>query len=62
MKNLLLKTLILVLISLGANASQFTVNTQGMNFVPSSLVINVGDTVIFNNNSGNHSNNLSNKL
>ena len=54
MKNLLLKTLILVLISLGANASQFTVNTQGMNFVPSSLVINVGDTVIFNNNSGNH--------
>ena len=35
-------------------ANNHIVNTQGMNFVPSSIVIDIGDTVTFNNTSGFH--------
>ena len=35
-------------------AANHVVNTQGMAFAPSSLTINVGDSVTFNNTGGNH--------
>ena len=35
-------------------STNFTINTQGMTFVPSSITITVGDTVTFVNNGGAH--------
>ena len=52
------KTLTLLLITLITFSFSFgntyTVNTQGMSFVPATLSINVGDTVVFNCTSGSH--------
>ncbi|HIG32948.1 MAG TPA: hypothetical protein EYQ09_05895, partial [Flavobacteriales bacterium] len=39
---------------LGITQNSHTINTAGSSFSPSSLTINVGDTVTWNNTGGNH--------
>ena len=54
MKKLLLIIFTVLFAEYTVLSANHTVNTQGMTFVPSSLTINLGDTVTFNNTGGAH--------
>lgn len=55
MKQITFLTIILVLITTGLKAQvKYTVVASGMSFTPSSLIINQGDTIEWNNVSGFH--------
>ena len=54
MKNKLSFLLIVIFTSTSLFSTNFTINTQGMTFVPSSITITAGDSVTFVNNGGFH--------
>tara|TARA_B100001758_G_C18210309_1_gene504665 strand:+ start:612 stop:824 length:213 start_codon:yes stop_codon:yes gene_type:complete len=57
MKIIIMKKILLFLFCIpfiGFTQSSHIINTAGMTFSPDSLIINVGDTVTWNNTGGSH--------